>query len=214
MSALRYTLLADGSSDRCLRWIINWRLADAPELSRCGFIPQLADLRMLREPPRILSERITQAMRQFPCDLLFVHRDAEGQPRESRIEEISEAVAALCIPCHVPIVPVRMTEAWLLLEENAIRRAADNPNGDVRLDLPRVADLENIVRPKELLDNLLIKASEKSGRRKDQFERGLSSHRQRVAELIRDFSPLRQLIAFQAFERDLEVAIARCIAHA
>ena len=32
------------------------------------------------------------------------------------------------------IVPVRMTEAWLLLDESAIRRVAGRPHGDEPLD--------------------------------------------------------------------------------
>ena len=100
-----------------------------------------------------------------------------------------------------------MTEAWLLLEESAIRRAADNPNGTIPLHLPGVAALEGLVDPKKRLFDLLERAAEKTGRRKEQFRRDLPLRRQRVAELIRDFSPLHQLSAFQAFERDLRTAV-------
>jgi hypothetical protein len=37
---------------------------------------------------------------------------------------------------HIPVVPVRMTEAWLLADEFAIRSAPGNPNGTQSLDLP------------------------------------------------------------------------------
>ena len=212
MTALRYTLLADGSSDRCLIWIINWLLDSIPEVATRGFIPQTADLRRLPEPPKEFADRIVQAIRQFPCDILFVHRDAEAQPREKRTEEIRDAVNKVVTLPHVSIVPVRMTEAWLLLEEDAIRKAADNPNGVIRLDLPSIANLERIPDPKKVLSELLVMAAEKSGRRKEQFERDIPVRRQRVAELIRDFAPLRQLAAFQALESDLKAAVKRCAA--
>jgi hypothetical protein len=212
MSALRYTLLADGPSDRCLVRIINWLLGDIPNVAVRGFIPQVADLRYLPAPPRTFADRITQTIRQFPCDILFVHRDAEAEPRVKRIREIYDAVTPVVALPHVPIVPVRMTEAWLLLEETAIRKAADNPNGTVHLDLPHIATIERIPDPKRVLSKLLIVAAEKSGRRKDQFERDISVRRQRVAELIRDFAPLRQLSAFQALETDLQAAINKCVA--
>jgi hypothetical protein len=212
MSALRYTLLADGSSDRCLIGIINWLLTGIPAVATRGFIPQMAELRHLPDPPKTLADRISQTIRQFPCDILFVHRDAEAQPREKRIQEIDDAVARVVTLPHVPIVPVRMTEAWLLLEEDSIRKAADNPNGTIHLGLPPTANLERIPDPKKVLEGLLILAAEKSGRRKDQFERDISVRRQRVAELIRDFSPLRQLPAFRALEADLNAAIEKCAA--
>ena len=94
-----------------------------------------------------------------------------------------------------------MTEAWLLIDASAIRRAADNPNGKVSLDLPLTAKLEQVPDPKKVLDRALVVASEKSGRRLKRFERDLSFRRQRVAALIDDFSPLRELDAFRAFEK-------------
>ena len=103
---------------------------------------------------------------------------------------------------HVPVVPVRMTEAWLLIEEGAIRKAAGNPNGAVALDLPPLARVEGLPDPKRQLKGFLVAASEKTGRRLDQFRRDLNLRIQRVADFIDDFSPLQQLSAFQAFEQD------------
>lgn len=37
---------------------------------------------------------------------------------------------------HIPVIPVRMTEAWLLGHELSIRSAAGNPNGSENLELP------------------------------------------------------------------------------
>ena len=74
----------------------------------------------------------------YPCDVLFVHRDAEAQLPAFRREEVTRALAHTEIP-HVPVIPVRMTEAWLLADENAIRRAAGNPNGDEELNLPDIS---------------------------------------------------------------------------
>ncbi len=57
---------------------------------------------------------------------------------ESRLAEIKAALESMeGIPVTVPIVPVTMTEAWLLFDERAIRRAADNPAGENSLQLPR-----------------------------------------------------------------------------
>jgi len=100
-----------------------------------------------------------------------------------------------------------MTEAWLLIDPWAIRSAADNPNGQVRFQLPPLNRLEELPNPKDHLHSCLRTASGKRGRRLDQFERRLLERVQRVASLIEDFSPLRKLGAFLAFEQATEQAI-------
>lgn len=203
MQELRYTLVSDGSSDSRLLPILTWTLRE------CGVAiaiqPTWADLRRLRTPPTRLAQKIAQAASLYPCELLFVHRDAETsaiverkREIESAIEELSPRVA----PKHICVVPVRMTEAWLLFDESAIRRAAGNRNGQTRLDLPRLSQIEAIPDPKSLLHNLLLSASELRGRRLNQFS--VSRHAIRVAEFIDDFSPLRNLAAFAELEDDLK----------
>jgi len=200
MNPLRYTLTGDGSSDRCLTQVINWILSQFVPLAERGILPQVADLGRAYNRPRRLSERVETAYSQCPCDLLFVHRDAETQAREQRVAEVREAADWAGIPCYVPVVPVRMTEAWLLIDEQAIRTAADNPNGTVPLQFPPARQLEQLADPKERLHQCLRLASEKKGRRLQQFGRDLPQRVQRVADLIEDFSPLRQLDAFLSFE--------------
>ncbi len=151
-------------------------------------------------------------MRHHPCDVLFVHRDAEKEPKERRLKEIRAAAGTAGFPPFVPVVPVRMTEAWLLIDETAIRQAAGNPNGEAALPLPKVARLESVADPKGVLRTCLIEASEKTGRRLQQFERDLPERIQRVAELISDFSPLRQLPAFQDFEQEARRVVTNLLA--
>lgn len=202
MNSIRYTLLADGPSDRCLVRIINWLLETIPAMTQVGVIAQVADFRWLRNPPAMLAEKMRCSVKLYPCDVLFVHRDAEREPREKRIAEINQAVEEARVQLHIPVIPVRMTEAWLLIDEQAIRRAADNPNGAVALELPPLTTLEQLPDPKAMLRGLLVAASEKTGRRLDQFRRDLNHRVQRVAQLIGDFVPLRALSAFRAFERE------------
>jgi hypothetical protein len=104
-----------------------------------------------------------------------------------------------------------MTEAWLLIDEAAIRKAAGNPNGRAVLRRPPLAQLERVPDPKSALKELLVTASERQGRRLDQFRRNLNWYVQRVADLVYDFAPLRQLPAFQAFERDTRAALSELL---
>lgn len=153
-------------------------------------------------PPKTLSDRMKKSVALYPCGLLFVHRDAERVPYADRKAEIEHAVAVakLDVPV-VCVIPVRMQEAWLLMNERAIRRAAGNPSGRVALSLPAIKDLEALPDPKNTLYDLLKTASELRGRRLSKLRE--SALARRVAELIDDFSQLRVLPAFQSLEADL-----------
>lgn len=122
MRRLSYTLVADGASDRALVPILTWLMR-----RYCGSLPiqaEYADLRRLRNPPRGLAERIELSVELYPCDLLFVHRDAERATIGHRRSEITAALkdSRTTLPA-VCVVPVRMQEAWLLIDEAALRHA-------------------------------------------------------------------------------------------
>jgi len=68
MSNLRYTLLADGSSDRALIPILTWLLREQEVV--LAIQSEWADMARLRRPPRGLEERIEAALMLYPCDLL------------------------------------------------------------------------------------------------------------------------------------------------
>ena len=202
IESVQYVLLADGPSDHCLVPIIDWLLTTVDATATARVYGQMADLRGLRTPPTELEKRIKLAMEFRPCDILFVHRDAERRPRQERVAEIRRAVEQTCVGLHVPIVPVRMTEAWLLTDEEAIRTAADNVQTRIGLDLPAVDKLEGLPNPKALLQELLEKASGKKGRHLRRVKSTMPSRMRRIAESTRDFSALGQLSAFRAFEED------------
>jgi hypothetical protein len=207
MKELRYTLLSDGSSDRALLPILTWLLR--VHHVKYAIQPIWADLRRLPKPPTKLLPRIISSLKLYPCDLLFVHRDAEKEPREKRLTEIQEAIAqtikSVPVPPAVCVVPVRMQEAWLLFDEAALRRASGNPRGRQILQLPTLTKLEERPDPKNDLYELLRQASGLTGRRLKNFP--VRERAQRVAELIDEFTPLRALPAFQALEAELEQVI-------
>lgn len=192
---LSYTLLTDGSSDKTLMPIIDWVLAQVPNIRFSG---QHAERTL--KPSLGLFRRAEAAVKVYECDILLVHRDAEAQAISERIAEIHGDLATLN-KRYVPIVPIRMTEAWLLIDEQAIRAAAGNPNGKISLDIPKAERLERIPDPKNILFEQLKLASGLSAGRLKKFSPEFCRHR--VAELISDFSQLRQLSAFVQFENDL-----------
>jgi len=203
MMEIRYTLLSDGSSDRALIPILNWLLQN--HLNDWAIQSEWADLRRFDKSLRDkLEKRIQLSLELYPCDLLFIHRDAEEKTRETRINEIRTAITRLPSSISIPtvcIVPVRMTEAWLLFDISALHKAASNPNGSFALQLPDIRRLEHEPNPKKVLHEILCQASGLSARRLKKFSPHDRTHR--VSELINDFSPLRILPAFNALESEL-----------
>jgi hypothetical protein len=167
-----------------------------------------ADFSRFRERPNRLTEKIKKSIEFYPCDLLFIHRDAERESPENRRNEIENAVSNLDQnsdkPLFICVIPVRMSEAWLLFDENAIRRASGNSDGRARLNLPRLRNIETLPDPKETLFEAIRTASEKSGRKLKNLNADLPFLRYRISELIEDFSPLRNLSAFQQLEIDVQ----------
>jgi hypothetical protein len=213
MDRLRYTLLSDGSSNKALLPIITWLLHQ--HLQNVAIQGEWSDLRRLRKPPprSDIPERIRLSIDLYPCDLFFIHRDAEGAHPDQRVREITEAVQTarannIQVPPTISVVPVRMLESWLLFDINAIRMVAGNPNGIQPLNLPPLNDIENLPDPKEILRRMLRDASELSGRRLSRF----NSHSAllRIPELIDDFGQLRNLTAFQKLESDITQTISSC----
>ena len=200
MRRLTYTLISDGATDANLIPIVNWTLKERGGVSVAN--GTRAEFWRLATRPSSLDERITKAMELYPCDALFIHRDAEGVAHGDRVAEIRTAVElAARSNCRLPsvgIVPVRMTEAWLLWNEEAIREAAGNPNGRSPLDLPPFNKLETRTDPKKHLRDALRQASELRGRRLKKFNESQAVWR--IVDFLSDFSALRNLSAFVAFE--------------
>lgn len=207
MEELQYTLLSDGSTDKALMPILNWLLRlHVPCLP---IQSHWADPRRLRTPPREFDKRICESIRIYPCDLLFVHRDAETASLQHRQREIRQAVEGACadeeMPSTICVVPTRMTEAWLLFDSDAIRQAAGNPNGTVQLNLPNPASIERLPNPKRVLHDLLRDATELGTRRRRRFDPNKAV--QLTSKYIEDFSPLRRLSAFVALEEAVQETI-------
>jgi hypothetical protein len=208
MSTLRFTLVTDGPTDAVLLHPLRWLLIKNGVVRPIE--PVWADLRPLPKPPTQLVDKIRSALDLYPCDLIFVHRDAEREPRENRIDEIHRSINLVSSdlftkPLVICVVPVRMTEAWFLFDEAKIRHAAGNPAGRSKLLLPPISKVESLPDPKVTLRELFVQATELPQRRLKRFKLGQAVYR--LAELIEDFSPLRQLPAFRQLENDLRTVI-------
>lgn len=203
MKRVTATLVTDGSSDKLLAPLIELLFSAHTELPyqvNCAEgLPPLSSG---------LSARIDSALELFPCDFLFVHRDAEGVEATVRQQEIetnwpdSQQTATL-----ICVVPVRMTEAWLIANEVPIRAAVGNPNGTNSLGLPTVKDIESLPDPKQILFAALKAASGLNASRKRRFKPHQFRHR--VSELTDDLAPLRKLSSFRHLEAQVQRHLAK-----
>jgi len=83
----------------------------------------------------------------------------------------------------------------------AIRSAAFNQAGRTPITLPKLSQIESIADPKTLLNNLLRTASGLTGRRMAILRPHTLARE--VANHTPDFTPLRQLPAFQLLQADI-----------
>lgn len=124
-------------------------------------------------------------------DLAVLQRDADRGPDQDRRDEIASAVAAEWPElAHMPVVPVRTLEAWLLLDEQAIRQVAGNPSGRMDLQLPRAATVERIPDPKQKLKDTSAVASGVKGRRLAEVQKRFPRNRHRLFELLDQQGPV------------------------
>lgn len=205
---LRFLLLAEGSSDAALvgpleRLCI---LAGAREATGIALDPE-----RLGQIGYRVSDKARAAMELEPdVDLLFIHRDADDRDPIPRHREIEAGVAAaLEKRPYVGVVPVQATEAWLLLDEAAIRRVAQNPNGKAPVDLPSPQTVEQVARPKQKLEQILVTASELRGRRREKFQKAFSHHRRILMEALDVTGPVASVPSFRRLIEDLQRCLQR-----
>ena len=205
---LRALLLADGASDL--------PLAGHVELicEQHGYAVDVAPIANSQLPSgtgRTVAARLDAILRNDPdFTLAFIHRDAEREDYEKRASEVIEGAAEAGFPGPaVPIVPIRMTEAWLLLDEAAIRQVAGRPSSTCDLNLPNARDVESIPDPKEALREALVRASGARGRRLSSLNRRFSTHRRILLERMDPRGEVSQLSSWKTFVRDTRQALQR-----
>lgn len=202
---LRSILIAEGSSDGALCPVLDWVIAQhcaAP----CDSV-QFVDFSRFGKPPK-LQDRVRTGLDNYPCELIFIHRDADSDdPAQiaSRYQEIAGANISE-LP-HVAVVPIHMQEAWFFLDETVLRRAVGRPSGREPLEMPKLSEVERRADPKSDLHGILRKARAATGRDARKFSPADAIRR--MSYLIQDWSPLRQLSAFRRLEEDTRLALLR-----
>ncbi|MEU2041732.1 hypothetical protein [Nocardia niwae] len=199
--------VCEGTSDLPLAEIVETLFIDRDVEVRLS----KPDYALLGKVPKDVASRVGAGLRLLggPVDLVVVHRDADNAGPDERRNEIESAVRSVSDSVRaMPVIPVRMTEAWLLLDEGAIRRVAGNPRGRTNLNLPSVRKIESVPDPKQLLQQCIITAADCTGRRREQVAKRFSEHRRQLLRSIDCSGPITQLPSWQQLVKDIESAAA------
>lgn len=201
--SVSFAFLCEGSSDTGLiahleTLLVHFGAQEAAGMpdTRKGTIP--ARLRQL------LTEEIGTGI-----DMVFIHRDSDGPDHNGREREIRRGVEESGFPHpFIPVIPVQETEAWLLLDEQAIRDVVAS-KGKQPLRLPKPNAIEGTRKPKEILQKALLAASETSGRRLKKEKNSFNHHRRVLLQRFDPFGAVRDLPSWQCLERDIQRALAQ-----
>jgi hypothetical protein len=156
-----------------------------------------------------VAEKLRAAMILEPrANLFFIHRDADAPDPEPRYAEIEQAVQHCALKqAWVAVVPVQETEAWLLLDTDAIRKVAGKLRGRQMLGLPSVFTVEATKNPKELLQNAIVIAGDETGRRLEKLKRDFPTHRQSLLQELSVNGPQRDIPSWQRMVEDMRLAL-------
>lgn len=191
-----------------------------------GLVPHLSELLIrggldqvtgtARDYKGPIGARLEQvAAEETVVDIVFVHRDTDGPSDAERRSEIATAVEEIedgFQAIVIPVVPIQELEAWLLLDEAAIRHVVGKPSKRAPLNLPKLARVEVTNSPKEILRAALLTASETSGRRLKEEKARFSERRRTLLERLDIDGPIQELRAWQALVRDVDAAVQRLLA--
>lgn len=203
---LRVLFLAEGSSDSGLIPQIE-RVAVETQVEVAVTNPDLA--RLPKPPGRTVADKLRAVLAiDGTYDLILIHRDADGDGRDARLTEIVDAVNSNAPGTpHAAIIPVRMTEAWLLVDETEIRVVSGNPNGTAKLDLPPVNRVESVPDPKSMLKEKLALASGLTGRKLQKFNVRFPQNRRLLLERMNHEGHITRIPSWCAFVSDLQAAL-------
>lgn len=207
MTYVQFVLVCEGPTDipltNHLENLLIWVGADEVN----GSAPNFSSLK--DHEGYDVASKLDTAVKSHPgANLIVIHRDADASDPTPRYEEIEEAVDEVGVGrSNVAVVPVQETEAWLLLDEQAIKRAAANPNSNANLGLPRPAQVEQVASPKDRLYEALLEASGTTGYRRERVRKRLPNMAAQLLRRLPIDGPVQQLPAWQRLRDDLEDAI-------
>jgi len=198
-------LFAEGSTDnRFLKSIVKRTLDEVAFECRPEIETELAIIHVDSHDLSFQQQVIRASQECHGKQMLFVHTDADSSSDNNAFKnKLDPAIDALQrIENHsycklvVPVVPISMTEAWMLADTELLRRQIGTDKSDHVLGLDRNPEI--IARPKELIqDAIRIARSYMPRRRRRDLD--ISELYQPIGQEI-DLNHLEHLSAYRKFK--------------
>jgi hypothetical protein len=215
MRYLGLALFAEGTPDYRFLAPILRRVTEGLCLQLASDVVEIGEVLELHSPVqhrnRDRATRILEAAREAcgAYGILFIHTDGAGDPDSAlreRVEPAAQRIANELIREHqrtVAVVPIRETEAWALVDGDALRAAFGTVLDDSGLGIPgRPREVEGVLDPKQALNQAFANVIGTRRLKKKKAEAFLDA----IGEWVQ-LARLREVPAFQRFERDLQAAL-------
>lgn len=218
MKSLVISLYAEGRSDDRFLPVVIFRLVEKIICENSTEVVDIAEPLLMdtKNKPQLSTreEKILDVARRCTdYDVLIVHSDADFpepnraineriQPGFNRSRREFQGGGSNCQ--LVAIVPVQMTEAWMLVDPEALCEVIGTHVNYQHLGLPvRARDVESLPYPKGTLNEVVRKATEGYTRRRPVK---IGSIQEPLARLI-DLEKLCDVPSFSRFDEDLRKAL-------
>jgi hypothetical protein len=215
MRYLGLALFAEGITDHRFLAPILRRLTTDLCMHLAHDMVEIGEVLELHSPARYRDRdretRILEVAREArgAYTVLFIHTDGTGNPDSARRERVEPAAQRIANELTqwqertVAIVPIRETEAWSLVDGDALRGAFGTVLDDSRLGVPvRPREVERIPDPKQTLRQAFTRVIGTRQLKKKKAEAFLDV----IGERVR-LDRLREVPAFQRLEQDLRAAL-------
>ena len=184
MTTLVLALYAEGRTDERFLPIVIQRTAEQLLVQRGRITVDVLEpivLNDIKDRASTQAERILEAARlSSGYHILIIHADADHSTPERALNEriqpgvklVQQSKEPVCSRL-VPIIPVRMTEAWLLADPEALRVVIGTDLEIQSLGLPeRAHQVESILDPKQALREAIQRALAHRPRRRRRIDLG------------------------------------------
>lgn len=151
----------------------------------------------------------SQITKEFGALILFIHTDADDINDESIFnakifpakEFLNEQEDNIVCKKIVAIVPVKMTEAWMLADKNLLKEEIGIEGTDIDLGIHRNPEETN--NPKAVIENIIRLSKENQVKRKRRAGLNISDLYQIIGQKI-ELSELERLASYNKFKSSLK----------
>jgi hypothetical protein len=212
-SRIYFAFIGEGSSDNGLICHLQQLLLEAGADEAIGTSIEYWLYRGQFE--RTVAGKLRVAMALEPeADLYVIQRDTDtnNTTYDQRYAEIENAVNLVALEKPwLPVIPIRETESWLLIDEANIRKVAHRPNGRTPLVLPNPRRIHRQNNAKEMLRSVLDQASEKTGRGLKRFQSEFEENRRKLLEILPITGDIESVEAWVNMRNRLRTTVAEMV---